>query len=112
MVFLTRRIRLRRHLVHHGRVLVLVAVLSISSVLLSVRVSDFVLFYILGFLASGPVGVDFLHFTHIVGIDVLLLVFLVPVGEYFFYNLPNFVVNLDCFLRCNFRRCLALVFNF
>ena len=87
MVFHTRRVRLRRHLVHHGRVLVLVAVLSISSVLLSVRVSDSVLFCILGFLACGRAGLDLLHLTHIVGIVVLLLVLLVIlvlVGEYHF----------------------------
>ena len=60
--------------------LVLVAVLSISSVL--------------GFLACGLVGLDLLHLAHIVGIVVLLLVLL---GEYPFYNLLNFVVCLDCF---------------
>ena len=66
--FHTRRIRRRRHLVHHGRVLVLVAVLSISSVLLSVRVSDFVLFFCLGFHACGFVGLDVLRLAHIVGV--------------------------------------------
>ena len=45
----------RRHLVHHVRVLVLVEVLSISSVLFSVRVSDFVLFCSLWSLACGLV---------------------------------------------------------
>ena len=78
------RIRRRQHLVHHGLVLVLVAVLSISSVLLSVRVSDFVPFCILGFLDCGRVSLDLLHLTHIVGIVVLLLVLLVLVGEYSF----------------------------
>ena len=57
-VFHTRRIRRRRHLVDHGRELVLVAVLSISSVLLSVRVSDFVLFCSLRFLVY-----NFLNFV-------------------------------------------------
>ena len=103
-VVCTRRIRLRRHLVHHGRALVLVA---------SVRVYDFVLFCILGFLACGRVGLDLLHPTHIVGIVVSsagasgaskILSRL--------NNLLNFVVLLDCFLRCNFRRCLAFAFDF
>ena len=70
------RIRRRRHLVHHGRVLVLVAVLSISSVLLSVRVSDFVLFCSLGFLACGLVSLDLLRLAHIVSVIALLLVLL------------------------------------
>ena len=78
--FHIRRVRRRRHLVHQGRVLVFVAVLSISSVLLSVRVSDFVLFCSLGFLACGLVGLDLLHLAHIVGIVVLLLVLLVLLG--------------------------------
>ena len=30
-------------------------------------------------------------------------------GRVSLHNLLNFVVCLDCFLRCNFRRCLALV---
>ena len=98
--FHIRRIRRRRHLVHHGRVLV--AVLSVSRVLLSVRVSNVVLFCSLGFLACGLVSLDLPHLGHIVGIVVLLLVLLVLLGEYPFYNLLNFVVCLDCFLRCNF----------
>ena len=72
--FHIRRIRRRRQLVHHGRVLVLVAVLLISIVLLSVRVSNFVLFCSLGFLACGQVGFDLLRIAHIVGIVVLLFV--------------------------------------
>ena len=61
---------------HHGRVLVLVAVLSISSVLLSVRVSDFVLFCSVGFLACGRVGLDILHLAQVVSIIALLPVLL------------------------------------
>ena len=94
--------RRRRHLVHQGRVLVFVAVLSISSVLLSVRVSDFVLFCILGFLVCILVGLDLLHLALIVGIVVLLSL----------YILLSFVVCFDCFLRCNFRRCLDCVLTF
>ena len=77
--------------------------------LLRVRVSNFVLFCSLGFLACSLVGLNLLHLAHTVGIVVLLLVLLVLLGEYPFYNLPNFVVCLDCFLRCNFRRCLDCV---
>ena len=58
----TRRIRRRRHLVRHGRVLVLVAVLSVPSALLSVRV--------------GLVSLGLLHLAHIVSIIALLRVLL------------------------------------
>ena len=75
-VVFTRSFRCRRHLVHPGRVLVLVTVLSISSVLLSVRVSDFVLFCSLGFLACGRVSLDLLLLAHVVTIIALLLVLL------------------------------------
>ena len=90
--FHIRRTHRRRHLVQHGRVLVLVADHSISSVLLSVRVSIFVLFCSLGFLACGVVRLD--HLAHIVGIVVLLLVLLVecPVC-----NLLNFCCVLRLF---------------
>ena len=71
------------------------------ALLLSVRVSDFVPFCILGFLDCGRVSLDLLHLTHIVGIVVLLLVLLVLVGVVFLYHLLNFVVFLDCFVRCN-----------
>ena len=61
--FHTRRIRRRRQVV-------------LSSVLLSIRVSDFVLFYSLGFLACRLVSLDLLRLAHIVSIIVLLLVLL------------------------------------
>ena len=71
-----------------------VTVLSISNVLLSVRVSDFVLFCRLGFLACGLVGLDLLHLAHSVGIVVLLLVLLVLLG-----TLPLQPSELRCVLR-------------
>ena len=73
MVF-TRSIRCRRHLVHPGRVLI--AVISISSVLFCVRVSVFVLFCSLGFLALGDVSLGVLHLAHVVSIIALMLVLL------------------------------------
>ena len=55
----------------------------------AVRVSDVVLLCSLGFLACGLASLDLLHVADNVGIVVLLLVLL---GYFRFYNLLNFVV--------------------